>query len=263
MSQETPATAAEQAPSIHQAAGWVAAANRIVVLTGAGISAESGIPTFRDAQTGYWSAFSAQELATQQGYRANPAMVWRWYEQRRELASRAQPNAAHRALAAFEQLRRGDGFLLLTQNVDGLHQRAGSAQVVSLHGDLNAQTWLDTPRDCCYLDWAEAGDPPRCHQCGNLVRPEVVWFDEPVPFAALEQAQRAAQACNLMLVVGTSGVVHPAAGLVHHAARAGAKVIIVNPEPSALDDSADLLVRSAASTALPVILGVDEPAVAG
>ena len=255
MSSEELAGQTEQEESMAAAAKLVAAAKNIVVLTGAGISAESGIPTFRDAQTGFWAKYRPEDMASQTGYRANPTMVWRWYEYRRELVAKVEPNAGHYALAAFEKSHKSGTFTLVTQNVDGLHRRAGSADVLCLHGNLNTQSWLDTPKDCCHLDHAEAGDPPHCDRCGNLVRPAVVWFGEALPYRVLDAAQKASEACDLMLVVGTAGAVYPAAGLALLASRMRAKVIIVNTAPSELDDAADLIVRAPATVALPWILG--------
>ena len=236
--------------------GWIAQAQRIAVLTGAGVSAESGVPTFRDAQTGYWAQFNPQEMASERGFRAAPQRVWDWYEHRRAMLVGVQPNAGHQALAAFA--RRHPGRLaLITQNVDGLHQRAGSEGVLCLHGDLAANRWLDRPRVCCNLARAQPGSPPRCTACGNLVRPGVVWFGEDLPPQVLDAAQQAAQACELMLVVGTAGAVYPAAGLAHQARQAGARVVVVNPAPSELDGVAHAVLRSAAGTALPQLLAHD------
>lgn len=189
---------------------WLRAAARIAVLTGAGVSAESGVPTFRDADRTCGRAFGP-DLATEAAFRRDPARVWAWYAGRRSLQD-VQPNAGHLALAAFAQRHPGR-LTLITQNVDGLHQRAGSEGVLCLHGDLFENRWLDMPRDCCRIDDACAGHPPYCDRCGNLVRPGVVWFGEPLPFAALDGAQRAVRACEVMLVVGTSGQVQPAGGL--------------------------------------------------
>ena len=233
--------------------GWVAQARRIAVLTGAGVSAESGVPTFRDAQTGYWAQFRAEDMATEAGFRAHPRLVWDWYEHRRALLRGVAPNAGHAALARFAQAHPGR-LTLITQNVDGLHQQAGSEGVLCLHGDLFENRWLDTPRDCCHLGHAVPGSPPHCERCGNLVRPGVVWFGEPLPFAVLEAAQRAARACGLMLVAGTAGAVHPAAGLAHLARGAGARVVVVNPAPSELDDVAHAVLRGTAATLLPQLV---------
>ncbi|MDA8520829.1 SIR2 family NAD-dependent protein deacylase [Acidovorax sp. NCPPB 4044] len=232
---------------------WVAEAPRILVLTGAGMSAESGVPTFRDAQTGHWAHLRPEEMASVEGFRARPGLVWDWYAHRRAQLAGVEPNAGHRALADFSR-RHPDRLTIATQNVDGLHQRAGSTGVLCLHGDLRTDRWLDPPRLCCNVSQAVPGSPPTCGTCGNRLRPAVVWFGEALPEALLEKAQDAAHACALMLVVGTAGVVYPAAGLAHIAHRAGARVAVVNPAPSALDDVADLVVASTAAQALPHVL---------
>ncbi len=207
---------------------WVRAARRIAVLTGAGMSAESGVPTFRDAQTGLWAKFDPQQLATEEAYRADPAMVWQWYVFRREMIAKVQPNAGHRALAEFAQRHPGR-LTLITQNVDGLHQRAGSAGCAGA-----AREHCRGPVAACgagllpaagHLVAGHVRRAARC--CGNLRRPAVVWFGEALPAPAFAGAERAAQDCDLMLVVGTSGVVYPAAGL---ARMARGKVAVVNPE---------------------------------
>ena len=232
---------------------WLVDAHHIAVLTGAGISAESGVPTFRDAQTGYWAQFRAEDMATEEGFRAHPARVWGWYQHRRQLLAGVQPNDGHRALAEFA--RRHPGRLtLITQNVDGLHQRAGSEGVLCLHGDLLEDRFLDLPRACCHPDTVEAGNPPHCPRCGNMLRPGVVWFGEPLPLAVLDAAQQAASACDLMLVVGTAGAVYPAAGLAHSARAAGARVVVVNTAPSELDDVAHVVLRGGAAQVLPALL---------
>ena len=237
--------------SVEQVRGWIAAAPRIAVLTGAGMSAESGVPTFRDAQTGLWAKFRPEELATEQAFRANPQHVWDWYAMRRERMKGVSPNAGHVALAEFA--RRHPGRLtLITQNVDGLHQRAGSPGVLALHGNIAEDKWLDAPRACCEAQPPVEGRPPRCGVCGNLRRPAVVWFGEMLPIDVLEAAEEAAQDCDLMLVVGTSGVVYPAAGL---ARSTQGRVVVVNPETSDLDDAADVVLRGTAAALLPRLLG--------
>jgi NAD-dependent deacetylase len=240
------------APALAQRGG-------LCVLTGAGMSAESGIPTFRDALTGYWAQFDPAALASEGGFRANPARVWRWYAERRNGVRAAQPNAGHRALADFG--RRHPGIMtLVTQNVDDLHQRAGNTEALQLHGDIFDERWLDTCQrhasggNVCDPQWAQAGEPPSCAECGNLLRPGVVWFGEPLPLAAMDTAQRAAEACAVMLVVGTSGAVWPAAGLVGRARRSGATVIIVNPSESEIDAEARLVLRGTAAGVLPALL---------
>ncbi|HEX9718606.1 MAG TPA: NAD-dependent deacylase [Ramlibacter sp.] len=233
-----------------QVRAWVRAARHIAVLTGAGMSAESGVPTFRDAQTGLWAQFDPQQLATEEAFRSNPSRVWDWYAFRREMIAKVEPNAGHRALAAFAHRHPGR-LTLITQNVDGLHQRAGSPGVLALHGNIFEDKWLDAPKACCNADAAAAGSPPYCDRCGNMLRPDVVWFGEALPLQALAAAEEAASACDLMLVVGTSGVVYPAAGL---ARTAAGKVVIINPEPTELDDAVDAVLRGKAAQLLPQLL---------
>ena len=230
--------------------GWLRAARRIVLLSGAGMSAESGVPTFRDAQTGLWANFRPEDLATEKAFRARPAVVWEWYQSRRAMIAQVQPNAGHVAVADFQ--RRHPGRLTVaTQNVDGLHQRAGSPGVLALHGNIAEDRWLDAPRGCCDVANLRAGAAPACATCGNLRRPAVVWFGEMLPVRELAAAEEAAAACDLMLVVGTSGVVYPAAGL---ARSTRGKVVVVNPEPSDLDDAADAVLRGKAAVLLPDLL---------
>ncbi|HEY0825480.1 MAG TPA: NAD-dependent protein deacylase [Ramlibacter sp.] len=230
--------------------GWVRQARRIVLLSGAGMSAESGVPTFRDAQSGLWAKFRPEELATEQAFRAQPRMVWDWYALRRGMIAKVEPNAGHRAVAAFQQRHPGR-LTVVTQNVDGLHQRAGSPGVLALHGNIAEDKWLDAPRACCGLQPPAEGHPPRCAVCGNLRRPAVVWFGEMLPVAELEAAEQAAAGCDLMLVVGTSGLVYPAAGL---ARATRGRVVIVNPEPTELDDAADAVLAGTAAGLLPTLL---------
>ncbi len=234
----------------------IALADRVCVLTGAGMSAESGIPTFRDALTGLWARFDPMRLASADGFSADPQLVWDWYAERREGVRRAQPNAGHQALAAFERAHPGK-LTVVTQNVDDLHQRAGSTGVIRLHGDILRDQWQGDCRDHPACDPAQAvpGRPPRCEQCGNLVRPGVVWFGERLPADAFDAAEQAAERCRLMLVVGTSGAVYPAAGLAATARSAGAHVVIVNPQPSELDGVAHAVLRGTAATVLPPLLG--------
>lgn len=232
-------------------------AAHIAVLSGAGISAESGVPTFRDAQTGLWARFRPEELATEDAFRRHPERVWDWYAERRASLAAVQPNAGHLALAEFE--RRHPGRLtVITQNVDGLHQRAGSQGVLALHGSLAEDRWLDPcalhRQGACDVARAEPGRPPRCPQCGNPVRPAVIWFGEMLPEDALRQAEQAASRCDVMLVVGTAGAVYPAAGLADQARAVGAQVIIVNPHPSELDELAHLRLAGSAAQVLPRLL---------
>jgi NAD-dependent deacetylase len=201
-------------------------ARHVVVLTGAGVSAESGLPTFRDALTGLWARYRPEELATPEAFERNPGLVWSWYRMRREAALRAAPNPAHIALARLETLV--PRLTLITQNVDGLHRRAGSRGVVELHGDI---TRVRCSREGTPVEtWEEpdTGDPPRCEQCGAFLRPDVVWFGGSLPENGLRLAWSAAGECDLFLSVGTSNLVEPAASLPWTAAGSGATVAVVN-----------------------------------
>jgi len=232
-------------------------ADRVCVLSGAGMSAESGIPTFRDAMSGLWSRFDPAQLASEEGFRANPARVWAWYAERKQAVRAAQPNAGHVALADYGR-RRSGVLTIVTQNVDDLHQRAGWPQTIRLHGDILADRWLQPCPSgrACAVAQALPGEPPRCADCGNLLRPAVVWFGEMLPEDAMASAEQAARACELMLVVGTSGAVWPAAGLAAVARRAGAKVAILNPDASEIDDQAHWVLRGTAAVLLPRLLDV-------
>lgn len=210
----------------------------VAVLTGAGISAESGVPTFRGAG-GLWRNYSPEQLATPEAFERDPLLVWQWYDWRRGLIHEARPNAGHVALAELERRltldgRREEAFSLITQNVDGLHDRAGSRRILKLHGDI----WQ---LRCLGCDREERNErvpleelPPRC-SCGALMRPGVVWFGESLPAAVWNQAEEAARHAQVFMVIGTSGVVYPAAGLAETARRSGAKVVLINPEATALN----------------------------
>jgi NAD-dependent deacetylase len=228
----------------------------IAVLTGAGMSAESGIATFRDAMTGLWARFDPAQLASEDGFRADPQRVWDWYAERRDGVRAAQPNAGHRALAAFAQAQPGV-LTVITQNVGDLHQRAGNVDAIRLHGDILEDRWLEPCATRCGRAPSSAapGRPPRCADCGNLVRPGVVWFGETLPPHALDAAERAIAECRVLLVVGTSGAVWPAAGLAGQARRSGAWVAIVNPQPSEIDGEAHAVIRGTAATVLPALFG--------
>ncbi len=222
-------------------------ARRVVALTGSGISAESGVPTFRDAQTGLWANYDPQELATPEAFARDPELVRQWYAWRRELVERARPNAGHAALAELE--RSVPEFSLVTQNVDGLHQQAGSADVVELHGNILRSR---CPVENVTVEPGEAEDlPPLCPNCGSPLRPDVVWFGEALPAAGLEAASGAARSCDLFLSVGTSGLVYPAASLPYEALENGAIVAEVNPERTPLSPSARFSLRGRAGEVLP------------
>ncbi len=243
-------------PGLAEARRLIDGASNIFVLTGAGISAESGVPTFRDAMTGLWEQFDPEDLASEAAYRRQPALVWQWYQHRRELVAAVHPNPAHHALVALAAQK---PVTLVTQNVDGLHQRAGSTGVIELHGNLFANKWLDGCGRCSEAT-ALPGMPPRCNLCGALMRPGVVWFGEDLPRVARYRAEHAAQTCDLCLVVGTSGLVYPAAGLPGVAREHGAPVIVVNPQPSALDQTADIVLSAAAGACLPLLWPQPAPA---
>lgn len=235
-------------------------ARRIVALTGAGVSAESGIETFREARTGLWARFDPRELASPEGFANNPARVWDWYQARRRQVAASAPNAAHFALAALAE--RAPGFRLITQNVDGLHRRAGSRNVLELHGNLQRSICSRTRRPI-EPDWLErhAGQspPPSPHAADGLARPDVVWFGEALDAAVVDAAFEAAGRCELMIVAGTAGDVQPAASLPEIARRAGARVVDVNPEAGAISRRADWHLAGPAGTWLPrLIEALDE-----
>jgi len=225
----------------------IAAARRLFVLTGAGVSAESGVPTFRGPE-GLWRDYRPEQLATPDAFALDPLLVWEWYAWRRERLAPLRPNAAHRAIAKLES--RTPGFLLATQNVDRLHQAAGSRRLVELHGSL----WQVRCPDCGF----EAEDrrvplaelPPRC-SCGGVLRPAVVWFGEALPRAALAAALEAGGSADVVLVVGTSSVVYPAAAIAPAARARGAYVIEVNPEETALTPLSHASFRGLAAQILP------------
>jgi NAD-dependent deacetylase len=227
------------------------AAGSVAVLTGAGVSAESGIPTFRDAQTGLWARYSPHELATPAAFLRNPRLVWEWYAHRRSLAEATAPNPAHTALAAFEQ--RIAEFTLITQNVDGLHWRAGSQNVVELHGNITRTKCFD--EGIIVERWPATDEvPPRCPHCGGRLRPNVVWFGEALPVEAWDLARAAAQRCQVFLSIGTSGVVRPAADLPFYAKRHGAYIADINLEASEPNGVFDEQLIGPAGQILPQLL---------
>lgn len=241
------------------AARALAAARHVLVLTGAGVSAESGIPTFRDALTGLWSNFDAEELATQEGYLRDPPLVWGWYQWRRNKVLATQPNPGHFAIAALA--RKVPRLTLVTQNVDDLHERAGSRDVRHLHGSILTARCLDCarphplpPGPTRMTHDGMRLDPPRCAHCGGLVRPDVVWFGELLPRGPLAEAEAAAAECDVVVSVGTSSLVYPAAELAPAAARRGATVIQVNPNVTALDDLATVNLAGPSGAILPRLL---------
>lgn len=231
-----------------RAAAYLRDAERACVSTGAGMSAESGVPTFRDAQTGLWARFKPEDLATPDAFTRDPKFVWAWYRERRRLLRQIDPHEGHRILAEWEQ--RVDAFTLVTQNVDGLHHRAGSHNVIELHGRLDVARCVDCAREVHGLD--DLGEDPRC-ACGARLRPGVVWFSEALPEGALECAFEAARMCDVMLVIGTSGVVQPAASLADAAKAYGARVVEINPDATPLTALADIHLDSGCREALQAI----------
>ena len=234
-----------------QAREWLSAATRIAVLTGAGISAESGVPTFR-GEGGLWKQYKPEELATPEAFLKDPRLVWEWYNYRREIISKALPNAAHKALVQLEIKKRE--YTLITQNVDGLHDRAGSGRQLKLHGDIWRMRCTQ-----CGANWPDRRVPlpklpPHC-QCGGLVRPGVVWFGEPLPDGMMKEAEHAAGAAEVLLVIGTSAVVYPAASLVPYARHGDAKVIEVNTEDTQFSKDVDAALRGKAGELVPQLVG--------
>jgi NAD-dependent deacetylase len=234
-------------------------AQKITVLTGAGVSAESGIPTFRDSLTGLWTNFDAEMLATAEAFQRDPALVWGWYEWRRMKVLAAQPNAAHIAIAQLS--RRVPQLLLFTQNVDDLHERSGSRDVRHLHGSLHHPRCFD----CGYpfslseaIPFEPEGGrrllPPKCQECGGLIRPGVVWFNELLPDKILKEAFESSSSCDLLIVMGTSGTVYPVAQLPEVANRSGCKVIQINPTKNELDGVCTWNLRASAAKLLPALV---------
>jgi NAD-dependent deacetylase len=237
--------------ALDRAAGYLRPAGRVAVLTGAGISAESGLATFRGAG-GLWEGHRVEEVATPSAFGRDPALVWRFYHMRRAGLRSAQPNPGHQALVRLEE-RLGDGFTLITQNVDGLHRAAGSRNVLELHGNLRQVRCIGCgvveDRGVAPLD-----ELPHCTACGKLLRPAIVWFEEALPEDVWRAAAAAARACECFLVVGTSAVVYPAASLVPLAQGHGARIIEVNVERTAASAHADVSLFELSGQVLPALL---------
>lgn len=229
------------------------AARRITVMTGAGISAASGVPTFR-GPGGLWRSFRPEELATPDAFRRDPRLVWEWYDWRRGLIAKCEPNAGHAVLARWSHR---NGFTLITQNVDGLHERLDTNEVIRFHGSI----WRLRCWDACGRpEWEDrtvplAPLPPRCPGCGGMARPAVVWFGETIDARVLSACE-AAVACDIFLSIGTSSVVYPAAGLVHAAKRRGAFIVEINPEATAT--AVDIAIEAPAELALPALDAIAE-----
>ncbi|HSH05438.1 MAG TPA: NAD-dependent deacylase [Anaerolineae bacterium] len=231
--------------------GLLREAKRVVVFTGAGVSAESGVPTFRDAQTGLWAKYRAEDLATPQAFKRQPKLVWEWYVMRRRLVAEAKPNAGHYALAKMEE--KVPTFVLITQNIDNLHQQAGSYNVLELHGNIARTKCFDMGH--VVREWEETGVvPPLCPRCGSMLRPDVVWFGENLSAATLDQAFNAAETADIFFSIGTSSLVQPAASLPVTALNNGVPTIEVNPNPTPLTPHMSASVNLPSGEFLPALV---------
>ena len=238
---------------LYRAAALLAQAQSILCLTGAGISAESGIATFRDAETGLWSNFDPQTLASQAGFAADPGLVWQWYMERLAAMERAQPNPGHTALANLAELV--PSFTLVTQNIDNLHERAGNRGVLHIHGRITRFRCNLCSSEHPLTESDRAHErPPTCAVCSNVVRPDVVWFGENLPGRVLDAAWRAAERADVMLVIGTSGVVYPAAQLPTVAKEQGAIVIDINPDCTPISEIADFFLQGPSGEIMPELV---------
>jgi NAD-dependent deacetylase len=248
---------------LRQAARAIRSSQKLVILTGAGISKESGIPTFRDAMDGLWAKYDPEQLATPAAFRRNPKLVWDWYQYRRELIAPARPNPGHDAIAELEKYL--PHVVVITQNVDGLHQIAGSSDVIPVHGDIRQNKCFancqgdPTPINIDELTWDKTAGPPQCPHCGAYVRPDVVWFTESLPGPALERAFDLSRTCDVMLIVGTSGVVVPVATLPQYARQNGATVIEVNPNETPITTIAHIYLAGPGGEILPKIVTAIAP----
>ncbi len=222
----------------------------IAVLTGAGISAESGLKTFRDAQDGHWAKYRPEDLATPEAFARNPKLVWDWYAMRRNKVAEATPNAGHFALVELESLI--PNFTLITQNVDGYHRQAGSRNVLELHGNIQKVKCYD---GCGAVEnWDDGDTPPHCPKCNAYLRPDVVWFGESLPLDAITAAHKAALEAQAFFSIGTSGVVEPAASLAHSARQKGAVVIEINLDPTPLTPHVDFALHGKSGEILPALV---------
>jgi len=246
---------------IKEAAEAIHNATKIAVLTGAGVSKESGVPTFRDAMDGLWAKYNPEELATPQAFKANPKLVWDWYEFRRELVDVAKPNPGHFALADLHEYNAG--MVIITQNVDDLHEQAGSRKVIHLHGNIAENKCFDncqgvpTLIDVESFEWDRENGPPSCPHCGAHVRPNVVWFREVLPEDNLTLAYSVSLQCDLMIVIGTSGLVSPASSLPRVAKESPdnpATILEINPDYSMITRLADIKLEAPSGEVLPKVV---------
>jgi len=230
--------------------GRLAAAKAVVAFTGAGVSAESGVPTFRGTD-GIWSKLKPEELANMNAFMKNPSLVWEWYAHRKKIMSTIEPNAGHRALVQMERLV--PAFAVVTQNIDNLHARAGSRTVHELHGNIERNYCMKCGKAYGSDFVAAESGVPVCHACGGLVRPDVVWFGEMLPEDEWNASVRAAEGADVFLSIGTSAVVYPAASLPLIAKRAGAYIVEINPEPTPLTPAADEFLQGPSGVILPLL----------
>lgn len=233
-----------------QVAQYLDKAQRVAFLTGAGVSKESGIPTFRDAQTGMWANYNPQELATPEGFLNDPKLVWQWYDYRRKLLGGAESNPGHKAIVEMESLV--PKVSIITQNIDGLHQKAGSTDVVELHGSIKRFHCFDRRHDADNVPF-DLEEPPLC-KCGSMIRPGVVWFGEAMPPHAMTRGLDECEKSDVVFVVGTSALVQPAASLPYAAHRRGAKLIEVNPDETPLSDLVDVFMQGPSGEVLPLVV---------
>ncbi len=237
----------------HQVAELLRGCQRCAVLTGAGISAESGVPTFRGKE-GLWGKFRPEELATMDAFMSNPKIVWEWYNWRRELMGEVNPNPGHHALVDLEEIL--PSLWVITQNVDGLHRMAGSRQVLELHGNIHRNKCVKCNELCADEVVIDPNNIPTCAHCGGQLRPDVVWFGEMLDPAVINQAFAESEQADVFLSVGTSAVVHPAASLPVAARSEGARLIEINPEPTPLSDLADISIRARSGEFLPKVVDI-------
>ncbi len=221
-----------------------------IFFTGAGVSKESGIPTFRDAMSGLWANYDPEELATPAAFKRNPSLVWQWYDERRAKLGQVSPNPGHYAISELEKLK--SKVLVITQNVDGLHKRAGSTDLIELHGNISEFFCFDNRHEAKNIPLG-LKEAPKCH-CGSLIRPAVVWFNEALPEAEFARAQREILQASVLFVIGTSALVHPAAGLPILALQNHIDVVEINPDDTPLSRSASLILRGASGKILPEIV---------
>lgn len=250
MKEKTPSLELLQ-PDIDKVAELLSTAKKVTVLTGAGVSKESGIPTFRDAQTGIWADFNPEDLATPEGFLKDPPLVWTWYDSRRRMLEDAKPNPGHEALVELEQYV--PKVVVVTQNIDGLHQTAGSTDVVELHGSIKKFYCFDNQHDAPDVPY-DLKEPPKCTTCGAMIRPGVVWFGEALPSRALTRGITECEYSQVVLVIGTSGLVQPAASLPLAGLAKGAKIVEVNPEETTVTEIAHVFLQGPSGKVLPKVV---------